>query len=153
MKLQWETDYALRCVLCLVGRDRGWIRVAELAEEMKAPEQMTRKMVTRLCTAGILEGKPGPRGGVRLARSPGQISVYDVVFCVEGDLCINRCLGPDGVCNRNGIPHCTVHGYLKSLQAEMEKSMRSMTFDRLAACGCGTSFEARQNRQIGAVAM
>lgn len=153
MKLQWETDYALRCVLCLAGKYGSWTRVAELAQEMKVPEQMTRKMVTRLCTAGILEGKPGPRGGVRLARTPGEISVYDVVSCVEGELCINRCLGEDGMCSRNGVPRCTVHRYLKGLQAEMEHSMRSMTFESLLGDHGGTSPEVWQSCQVGVLTM
>lgn len=131
MRLQWETDYAMRCVLCLAGKYEGWTPVTELAQEMKVPEQMARKMVSRLCAAGILDGKPGPKGGVRLARAPGEISVYDVVACVEGELYINRCLQDTGLCSRNGAPHCTVHRYLKGLQDQIEHSMRSMTFESL----------------------
>lgn len=133
MKLQRETDYALRCVLCLAQKDYEWTRAAELVGEIKVPSQMARKVITRLCTEGILEGKQGPGGGVRLALPPEKISVYDVVCCIEGELHINRCLGPDGICSRNGIPGCGVHIYLKELQDEIEHSMRSMTFDKILA--------------------
>lgn len=134
MKLQWETDYALRCVLCLALKERQeWVRAAELVGEIKVPSQMARKVITRLCAAGILEGKQGPGGGVRLALPPEKISVYDVVCCIEGALHINRCLGPDGICSRNGIPGCGVHIYLRELQDEIERSMRAMTFDKILA--------------------
>ena len=133
MKLQWETDYALRCVLCLALKGDEWVRAAELVSEIKVPSQMARKVITRLCSAGILEGKQGPGGGVRLAVRPERISVYDVVRCVEGDFRINRCLGADGICSRNGIPGCGVHIYLKELQDDIERSMRAMTFDRILA--------------------
>lgn len=134
MKLQWETDYALRCVLCLALKERQeWVRAAELVGEIKVPSQMARKVITRLCAAGILEGKEGPGGGVRLALPPEKISVYDIVRCVEGELHINRCLGPGGICTRNGLPGCGVHIYLNQLQEEIARSMRAMTFDKVLA--------------------
>lgn len=142
MKLQWETDYALRCVLSLARKYTTWTRIVELAQELDIPEQMTRKLITRLCTAGILEGKPGPKGGVRLAQEPKEISVYDVVSCVEGNFTINRCLGSDGFCVRNNQPHCTVHRYLQELQASVEHSMRSKTFESLLGNHGGTEPEA-----------
>lgn len=154
MKLQRETDYALCCVLCLALRPNEWVRAAELAELVKVPEQMARKILTRLCAAGILKGKPGPKGGLRLALPANRISVYDVVRCVEGEMCINRCLGPDGFCTRNGAPGCGVHRYLKSLQDRMEQSMRAMTFDLIlaqneeAATAAGDLLEDASDRRI-----
>ena len=131
MRLHWETDYALRCVLCLASRESGMVRATELVRDIAAPEYVARKMITRLGAAGILQAKPGPKGGVCLAKSPEKISVYDVVSCIERDLCINRCLGGEGTCTRNAISTCSVHRYLQKLQNDMEASMREMTFDKL----------------------
>lgn len=131
MRLHWETDYALRCVLCLASKESGMVRATELVRDIAAPEYVARKMITRLSAAGILQAKPGPKGGVCLAKSPEKISVYDVVSCIERDLCINRCLGGEGTCTRNAISTCSVHRYLQKLQSDMEASMREMTFDKL----------------------
>lgn len=131
MRLHWETDYALRCVLCLASKESGMVRATELVRDIAAPEYVARKMITRLGAAGILQAKPGPKGGVCLAKSPEKISVYDVVSCIERDLCINRCLGGEGTCTRNAISTCSVHRYLQKLQSDMEASMREMTFDKL----------------------
>lgn len=131
MRLHWETDYALRCVLCLAAKESGMVRATELVRDIAAPEYVARKMITRLSSAGILQAKPGPKGGVCLARSPDKISVYDVVSCIEGELCINRCLGKEGTCTRDAIDSCSVHRYLERLQTEMESSMKKMTFDKL----------------------
>lgn len=131
MRLHWETDYALRCVLCLASKESGMVRATELVRDIAAPEYVARKMITRLSAAGILQAKPGPKGGVCLAKSPEKISVYDVVICIERDLCINRCLGKEGTCTRNAISTCSVHRYLQKLQSDMEASMREMTFDKL----------------------
>lgn len=132
MRLHWETDYALRCVLCLASKESGMVRASELVRDIAAPEYVARKMITRLSAAGILQAKPGPKGGVCLAKPPEKISVYDVVSCIEGELCINRCLGEEGTCTRNAISTCSVHHYLQKIQNEMEASMRKMTFDKLA---------------------
>lgn len=131
MKLQWETDYALRCVLCLALKQNERVRAVELAKLVKIPEQMARKILTRLCDAGILDGKTGPKGGLRLALPVERISVYDVVCCIEGRLCINRCLGPEGACTCSGVPACGIYRYLENLQEQIERSMRAMTFDRI----------------------
>ena len=95
-------------------------------------------------------GKPGPKGGFRLALPANRISVYDVVRCVEGEMC----LGPDGFCTRNGAPGCGVYRYLKSLQDRMEQSMRAMTFDLIlaqneeAATAAGDLLEDASDRRI-----
>lgn len=131
MKFQRETDYALRCVLCLAGKSPENVCSEELVEAIAAPGAHVKKIVTKLRRAGIVDTRPGPGGGIRLAKPPGEVSVYDVVCCVEGELCINGCLGPDGACSRGGIPTCGVHQYLQALQSELVRSMKEMTFDRL----------------------
>lgn len=131
MKFQRETDYALRCVLCLAGKSPENVCSEELVEAIAAPRAYVKKIVTKLRRAGIVETRSGAGGGIRLAKPPGAVSVYDVVRCVEGELCINGCLGPDGACSRGGIPTCGVHQYLQALQDEMLRSMKDMTFDRL----------------------
>ena len=57
MRLHWETDYALRCVLCLASRESGMVRATELVRNIAAPEDVARKMITRLSAAGILQAK------------------------------------------------------------------------------------------------
>ena len=131
MRLQRETDYALRCILCLALKKTESIRANELAHMAGAPEQMLKKLVTKLQRAGLVETRPGPGGGVSLTKQPKEISVYDVVRCIEGPLCLNQCLGADGYCSRGGILGCGVHQYLKEFQDEIEASMRGMTFDKI----------------------
>lgn len=131
MKFQRETDYALRCVLCLAGKSPENICSEELVEAIAAPGAHVKKIVTKLRRAGIVDTRPGRGGGVRLAKPPAEVSLYDVVCCVEGELCINDCLGPAGACSRGGIPICGVHQYLQALQSEIVCSMKEMTFDRL----------------------
>ncbi len=144
MKFQRETDYALRCVLCLAGKSPENVCSEELVEAIAAPRAYVKKIVTKLRRAGIVETRPGPGGGIRLAKPPSAVSVYDVVCCVEGELCINGCLGPDGACSRGGIPTCGVHQYLQALQSEMIRSMKDMTFDRLLRMnGCCRQPEPR----------
>ena len=131
MRLQQKTDYALRCVLHLAAKSPESVCVSELAQAVATPEAVTKKLVTELCKAGLVATCSGPGGGVSLAKHPGSVSVYDVVRCIEGELCLNRCLGPDGACSRKGAPGCGVHQYLLALQSDVVRSMQEMTFDRL----------------------
>lgn len=132
MRLQRETDYALRCVLCLALHGEP-VSGDELVKLTAAPVSMLKKVITKLNVHGIVETKRGPGGGIWLARPPRSISVYDVIRSIEGELSLNMCLTANAICSRNGLPACGVHRYLAALQSEIKASMRAMTFDKIMA--------------------
>jgi Rrf2 family protein len=67
-----------------------------------------RSIVTDLATAGLVDARRGPNGGVRLARSAADISVYDIVVAIEGGVCLNLCVTEPGYCTREH--GCSAHG-------------------------------------------
>lgn len=133
MRIQKETDYALRCVLCLALKPGEIVTGDELVKLTAAPKASLKKIVTVLSAAGILNTRSGPAGGIWLAKAPREVTVYDVVSCIEGELQLNLCLGANGVCSRNGRPGCGVHRYLSILQDEIRRSMSTMTFEKIVA--------------------
>ncbi|WP_435769406.1 RrF2 family transcriptional regulator [Nocardioides sp. SYSU DS0651] len=60
------------------------VPVARLAEAYDLPAPYLVKQVQALTRAGITESVAGKNGGVRLARSPEQITLMDVVAAIEG---------------------------------------------------------------------
>jgi Rrf2 family protein len=65
------------------------------------PTTYLNKQLQALVRAGILTSVPGSRGGFELARSPGVVSLLDVVVAIEGRTDAFRCTqilrhGPDG---------------------------------------------------------
>jgi Rrf2 family nitric oxide-sensitive transcriptional repressor len=63
------------------------------------------KVVHRLGQQGYLETIRGKKGGIRLARKPGQINVGAVVRDMEEELDVLGCLAGEGYCR---IQQCCV---------------------------------------------
>jgi Rrf2 family protein len=92
MRIGEGVEWSLHCctVLALVPPHRT-LPAARLAEFHGLPPAYLAKHLQSLSRAGIVESVPGPKGGYRLARPAGEITVLDVVLAVEGDDPAFRC--------------------------------------------------------------
>lgn len=87
MKLTRSVSYALGILLQVHLSGRGeLVTAAKISKGCKFPPRFLYRILRRLVDAGILNGISGPRGGYSLARSPGKISVLDVVLAIEGPI-------------------------------------------------------------------
>lgn len=104
MKLSEGVEWTLHACSLLALLPRGaTLPTARLAEFFDLPPAYMAKHLQTLSRAGLLETTVGPRGGYRLARAPGRISVRDVVVAVEGEGPCFRCreIRQNGPC---GLP-------------------------------------------------
>lgn len=63
-----------------------------------------------------------------LAKTPQEITLRDVIECVEGPFALNECLGEAGKCTRK--PHCKVHQiWVKAQQVLLQEL--EVTLDNL----------------------
>jgi Rrf2 family protein len=129
MRITRETDYAVRCVLYLSERPGEKIAISDIAKAMEIPPTFLPKIVQKLVPRGILESTKGVGGGVRLLRSPKEISLFDIVEAIEGTLGINVCVVENSECGRS--PRCSVHPVWVDLQQVIENKLRSCTFQHL----------------------
>jgi Rrf2 family protein len=79
--VEWAVHSCL--VLAWLG-DAEPVPTGRLAATFELPPAYLNKQLQALSKAGILSSTPGPRGGFRLARSPEEISLLDVVTAIEG---------------------------------------------------------------------
>lgn len=127
-----EADYAVRTVLYLAQSAPGNRAVAtsELAEKMNIPYRFLRKLIKRMVVAGLVRSQRGKGGGLRLGRPAKQISLLDVVSAVDRrGLKFNACVYEGDGCIRES--YCTVHREMQKLQEQIEKRLKSITFDKL----------------------
>ena len=119
MRLPEGVEWALHCTwLLTVARDRDALPARRLAEFYDLPEAYLAKLLKTLVRAGLLSATSGPRGGFRLARPPGDITVADVVEAVEGPSPLFHCTeirqrGPvplTGEACRQALRHRPGHG-------------------------------------------
>lgn len=92
MRISEGVEWALHSCLVLAGLPSGAaLPSSKLAALYALPGPYLAKQMQALTRAGITESLPGPRGGYRLARPAGQISVLEVVLAVDGDEPAFRC--------------------------------------------------------------
>lgn len=124
--LRRNTDYALRLMVSLAkhGPD-GSVSTRALAEEQDVPYQLACKLMQQLHGAKLVESCMGVRGGFRLGREAGRISLLDVVEVVQGRLSLNRCLLNKACCPRQAT--CPVRARMGELQAQMDEYLGGVT--------------------------
>jgi Rrf2 family cysteine metabolism transcriptional repressor len=86
VELSSKSEYALLALLEL-GRshDRGEpMQIRQIAAQQNIPDRYLEQLLATLRRAGLVRSQRGAKGGYLLARSPWQITLYDVVSCIEG---------------------------------------------------------------------
>ncbi len=83
MRLTKQTGHAIRILLDCAQSEAGLIKTADIAARLNITKQNVFKIVHLLSRAGFLAPVRGPSGGVRLARSAGEIKIGDVVRAIE----------------------------------------------------------------------
>lgn len=97
MKISAKLDYACR-VLAELARLHGTSELAKidhLAEVEHVPSNFLAQILSELRNAGLITSRRGIDGGYALARPPDQISLYDIVNVIEGDI-LGFSGAPDG---------------------------------------------------------
>jgi Rrf2 family protein len=85
MQIPRRVDYGLRAVIYLAVQDpRKCCSITEIAKQQGVPKQFLAKIIRDLLRCGLIKSKRGACGGYTLARSPKQISFYDVIEAIEG---------------------------------------------------------------------
>lgn len=85
MTFSAKTEYGLVALIELAGaqpQDTP-LQVGEICRRQGIPDRYLEQILTSLRKAGLLRSIRGPRGGYRLARHPAEISVAEVVGCLE----------------------------------------------------------------------
>ena len=85
-------EYALHCLLYMVDLPSGkTVGIKDLAAFQGISETYLSKVYTKLRKAGIVKSIPGVKGGYELARTPENITFWNVVEAVEGSSPLFQC--------------------------------------------------------------
>lgn len=102
MHLTQHTDFSLRVLMYLGAMQDRLVTVDELATHLHVVRSHMAKIVNRLARLGYVATVRGKGGGMRLARSPDQICIGEVVRDMEPGTTLIDCQNPPcsilGVC-------------------------------------------------------
>lgn len=103
--------------------DSAFVRLGDVAEEMKLSLGYLEEVASKLKQSGLIIGKQGPNGGYRLARSPKNISVDDILTALAGPIELVDC--QSGGCP---VAHkCSSKNVWNTLQQTIQKSLKATT--------------------------
>ena len=91
--------YGIRSVLYLtLENHRQYVPIKEISEKLGISFHFLTKILQTLSQGGIIDSFKGPKGGVKLAKSPERISLLDIVYILDGKSLFEQCV--------LGLPGC-----------------------------------------------
>ena len=129
MKLSKRTEYGLRAVVQLVKSwPHSFVQSKDLSKQEELPNKFLESILLAFRRGGFLESKVGSGGGYRLARSPRQIRIGEVVRRLEGRLSVN-----DAQDNERSRPgEIAVHIVNEKLTQATDDVLEKLTLEELA---------------------
>jgi len=97
VRISAKAEYACLALIALAQRrlKNRPVPIREIAEAQRIPETFLTQILLKLKGAGLVVSTRGSAGGYRLARSPEEISLQDVLKVVDGcDLNARETQGP-----------------------------------------------------------
>jgi Rrf2 family protein len=125
MEITRRTDYAIRLLLELVRLGGGPVSVRKLAEVQEVPYAFARGIQRDLAAAGLVESRRGASGGVVLARSPEEITLYDVALATQQSVSCSVCTSDPTWCSRMG--GCAVHRVWRDVDEMVGKYLKGQS--------------------------
>lgn len=94
LKLSTKSRYGLRACLALC-KSEGKLSSSEIAQVESIPQRYLEQILSALRQGGLVESTRGAKGGYSLARPANEITVADLVSCLEGALPPILCSMPE----------------------------------------------------------
>jgi Rrf2 family protein len=119
IRLSKSSDYGLMAMRDLAYLPKGCCRSArDIAAEHRIPRALMAKLLQRLAHHGLVAATHGIKGGYRIARPAGSISLCEVIEAIDGPLAMTDCHDPcKGECPQEDA--CTVKDPLAVLQGRI----------------------------------
>ena len=125
-----KAKYAVRAAVMLARNDpaEAWTATSDVAEREKIPRKFLEAILVEMRNAGLVESRRGPAGGHRLGRPAANISVADVLRCIDGPLALTPCasrtqFGPCKDCEE--MAACPLKGVLQQARDAVAQVLES----------------------------
>lgn len=130
MRITHEADYAIRVVYCL-AQSGGKLSAKEISEQTGVTLRFALKILRKLILADIAKSFKGVTGGYALNKSPSEISLGEIIECIDGPISINHCLSNEFDCTRVASKtDCGFRKVFASINATIRRELNEVTIDR-----------------------
>lgn len=121
MRMSAKAEYAVRAMTQLASVDAGGpVKTEDLAKAQGIPAQFLADILSQLRADRLVRSHRGREGGYELARPAAEISVADVLRCIDGPLASVRDIG------LGDLPYTGPTEALTDVWRALRASMRSV---------------------------
>jgi FeS assembly SUF system regulator len=96
-----------------------------LAEDTRLELPTVAKVLKTLAKSGLVQSIRGVNGGYRLAESPDEISVAEIVRAMEGPIALTECSLEPGLCSHEA--QCTLRGNWQRIGQAVETALEQLS--------------------------
>jgi Rrf2 family protein len=127
MKISTKGRYALRMLIDLAEhKEDGYIALKDIAKRQEISKKYLEQIVATLNRPDILRTNRGYQGGYKLAKSPSDYTIGDILRITEGSLAPVSCLEQDeNYCEKSS--YCTTLFIWEGLNEAVNKYLDSIT--------------------------
>ena len=130
MKLSSRTDYALRALFSLVAAgEEQLVSTRQLAESNDIPKKFLEQILMEMKQKGWIVSVTGKRGGYRLGKPPGQITMGEVIRHFDGILAPIACVSATGYKCCSQEPVCRFRRLFLDIRNYIARSMDEATLE------------------------
>ncbi len=130
LRLGKLTDYATVILSFMAQAECAVHASVEIAHATGLGEATVRKLLKQLAQAGVVVSIRGAKGGYRLARPAGQITVAWVVAVLEGPVALTECSAGGEHCEQ--AQGCRIQGVWDPINQKIQEALESVTVADLA---------------------
>jgi len=135
LRLSKKADYALMAMKHLAMRPDASASAREIAEQYDIPIELMAKVLQRLARRDLLTSQQGTRGGYRLARASGLISVADIIQAIDGPLTVTACSTDAENCGQ--YAKCSIRDPLWRIKDRIVAALATCSLQEIAADPAG----------------
>jgi len=137
LRLTRVTDYGILLMTELAKLDSGAedarLTANDLALSTRVPAPTVSKILQSLLHASLLDSVRGAHGGYRLMRSASDISVRDIIHCLEGQIALTECNLEQGECDQ--LQFCSTSNNWKRINAAIHHALEGISLEDMATDG------------------
>jgi Rrf2 family protein len=133
-----KAKYAVRAAVLLARNESAdaWMAASDVAERENIPRKFLEAILVEMRDAGLVESRRGPSGGHRLGRPARNISVADILRCIDGPLALTPCasrtqFGPCKDCEE--MAACPLKGVLQQARDAVAEVLENCSLLSLAS--------------------
>ncbi len=95
-------EYGFQTILYLAVKEKNGknISIKEIAERQEISFSFLGKVIQELVSNNLVKSTKGPNGGVKLAKTPSEITLYEIVSSFDENKVFEKCI--------LGFPNCGI---------------------------------------------